>query len=57
MEMICKKCNQSVEGEDMGDTPAYLSFYCECGESWGEDIGGMLMDEARNKYKYRGINT
>lgn len=33
--MKCPKCGAEVEGEDLGDHPQFLSFYCECGESWG----------------------
>ena len=55
MESKCKKCGEMVTGEDLGDTPAFLTFDCECGESWGEDISGYLMDKAREQYKYRGL--
>lgn len=35
MEQLCHVCWEMVEGEDLGDHPDYLSFYCECGHSWG----------------------
>jgi len=46
MEQKCKKCGEMVEGEDLGDHPAFLSFYCECGNSWGANILGDLIDRA-----------
>ena len=37
-EMKCPKCGESVEGEDLGDHPAFLTFDCECGHSWSEFV-------------------
>lgn len=48
VSQICRKCKEEVEGEDLGDHPGYLEYYCECGNSWGDDKEGMdrLVDYA-----------
>ena len=55
MQSKCNKCHELADGIDLGDHPAFLEFDCECGESWGEDITGYLIDQARERYKYRGL--
>lgn len=37
-EMKCPKCGESVDGEDLGDHPGYLSFLCECGHEWDKTV-------------------
>ena len=49
----CPKCGELVEGVDLGDHPSYLEFDCECGNSWGEDCMGDLMDKAKNQVEAR----
>lgn len=46
--MKCPKCSEDVEGEDLGDHPGWLDYYCECGHSWGSHEEGMdrLADHA-----------
>lgn len=51
MESKCHICKAVVEGEDMGDIETWLTFYCECGHSWGEDRGAEFADRARQRYK------
>lgn len=46
-EETCKKCGEIVVGEDYGDHEAYITFYCDCGNSWSKDITGELIDKAR----------
>jgi hypothetical protein len=38
-----------VEGEDLGDNPAWLNFSCECGNSWGGDLMDDFEDQSINK--------
>lgn len=35
----CKKCGREVEGVDLGDNPAWISFDCECGNLWSLSFG------------------
>ena len=42
----CPKCGEEVEGMDLGDHPSWLEFACECGHTWGEDVGAELADQA-----------
>lgn len=46
----CKVCKREVEGEDMGDHPNWLTFLCECSNSWSEncasDVEEQLMRRA-----------
>ena len=38
-ERVCFKCGSIVLGEDLGDHPEWLDFYCDgdkCNNSWGE---------------------
>ena len=44
MEKTCRKCGLSVEGEDLGDHPAFLTFICECGNYWDEDCSSDFDD-------------
>lgn len=46
MEKECPKCGETVVGEDLGDHPAYISFYCDCGHDWSENIADELQDRA-----------
>ena len=51
----CPKCKAECEGEDLGDHPAFLTFDCECGHIWGENVMAEMVDDARTMYKYRGL--
>jgi len=31
MEIICPKCGEECEGEDLGDHPCFLTCECDCG--------------------------
>ncbi len=44
MDERCENCGGWVSGEDLGDHPHYLTYYCEeCGRSW--DSWGEVYDE------------
>ena len=49
MTKPCPKCGEKVEGVDLGDNGSFLNFDCECGEAWGEECYGDMMDEAMNR--------
>ena len=42
----CKKCGEEIEGQDLGDHPAFLTFDCDCGYSWGENCIDDFCDQA-----------
>ena len=51
MESKCHICKEMVTGEDLADTGVYLTFDCECGHSWSENMGAEFADRARARYK------
>ena len=58
--MKCPKCNEEVEGEDLGDNGVFLNYDCECGHSWGSDEEGLdrwcsLADSLRKADKEKGV--
>jgi len=50
MEKQCKKCDEMVEGEDLGDNPCWLTFVCECGHYWGENCLDDYVEMVENRY-------
>ena len=44
MKKNCPRCGEKVEGVDLGDHPDYLSFACECGHIWEQNVAGERND-------------
>lgn len=54
-EMKCPKCGEMCAGEDLGDHPGWLDYYCpKCKEVWGasdHDRLASMADHLRMQHK------